>query len=250
MIDIKTQTHIAVLIEKINYLFNSIQHGGGMVNKIDKDLMMGYVRELYEVTMSLQPDLPQPTNPYQQQSFYPQNLQQQPPPPPPQQQMPPYQSPSYQNMPPPINEGTNYGQPPQENVPGNNYGQSIHQSYSNQAQKKTLSDLYTIKTGKEKRSVNERLNTTKTELADKLKKAPIKDLKVFIGLNKRFSYINFLFNNNSRLYDEAIDKINGSKNYEEAMNYIESELVPKFKWHAEDETVSEFYNIVERRFLM
>ncbi len=253
MIDKKTQTQIDVLIEKISYLFNSIQQSGGVVNKIDKDLMMGYVRELYEATMSLQPDTPQQQmpppqlmNPYQQQQpIYPQNPQQLP------HQMPPYQNPLYQNPPPQTNENRNYSQqPPQENTPINGHGQSIHQSYSSQEQKKTLADLYSIKTGKEKQSVNERLNTSKTELADKLKKSPIKDLKVFIGLNKRFSYINFLFNNNTRQYDEAIDKINGSANYEAAMNYIDSELIPKYKWKAEDETVAEFYNIVERRFLM
>lgn len=251
MIDKKTQTQIDVLIEKISYLFNSIQQSGGIVNKIDKDLMMGYVRELYEATMSLQPDMPQQQmppqqmNPYQhQQTIYPQTPQQIP------QQIPPYPNTPYQNPPQQTNENPNYRHhPPQEN-PVNGHGQSIHQSYSSQEQKKTLADLYTIKTGKEKQSVNERLNTSKTELADKLKKAPIKDLKVFIGLNKRFSYINFLFNNNTRHYDEAIDKINGSANYEAALNYIDSELIPKYKWKIEDETVSEFYNIVERRFLM
>lgn len=253
MADIKTQTKIAVLIEKINYLFQSIQQHGGAINSIDKDLMMSYVRELYELTMSLQPDNPQQQmpshqiNPYPQQQMYPQNQQQMHPPAQPLPQQP-FQNQGYQVQP---QENNGYHPPQQQtNFPMPGQGQSIQQSYSGMEQKKTLADLYSIKTGKEYPSVNERQTTAKTELADKLKKTPIKDLKVFIGLNKRFSYINFLFNNNSRLYEEAIEKINSSKNYDEALSYIESEIAPKFKWQLEDEMVVEFYNIVERRFLI
>ena len=51
--DIKIQTKISVLLEKINYLQQSIAQNGGVVNKVDKDLLVNYVRELYELSLSI-----------------------------------------------------------------------------------------------------------------------------------------------------------------------------------------------------
>ncbi|GDX51623.1 hypothetical protein LBMAG27_06700 [Bacteroidota bacterium] len=277
MADIKTETKISVLIEKVNYLFQSIQFNNGVINKIDKDLLLNYVRELYELTLSLPVDHPQSSMtqqfpPQYQQPQQPQQYYQQPSAPPPQQYIPPLQQPA----PPPVESPK-----PQQQIPtvpltngaqngngnGNgtnsngarysnnddailksNPGQSLNQSYSGKGTQKTVSDIYSAQGSKP--TVNEKLNQPHTELNDKLRKAPIKDLKTFIGLNKRFSYINFLFNNDARLYDESIEKINNSSNYDEAMDYIENSLRNRLHWNTQDEMVAEFYNIVERRFLV
>jgi hypothetical protein len=272
MADIKTETKISVLIEKINYLFQSIHLNNGAINKIDKDLLLNYERELYELTLSLpvdQPQVQQMPQQFQQPNYYqPQQppLQQQynPPPvynPPPAQQAPLQQQapPPQQQMPPPIVPNQNMngqngnmngnGQSHSENGNQNqNNGQSIQQNYSGRAPQKTVSDIYANSGAKQ--TVNDKLNQPHNELNDKLRKAPIKDLKTFIGLNKRFSYINFLFSNDARLYDESIEKINNSSNYDEAMSYIESTLGNRLHWNQQDEMVAEFYNIVERRFLV
>ncbi len=283
MADIKIETKISVLIEKINYLFQSIQFNNGVINKIDKDLLLNYVRELYEMTLSLPVDHPQ-ANVMQQ--FPPQYQQPTAPPPPPQQYYQQQQAPPPQQYIPPVQHlQPPAQQPPQEieqpkpqqvaptsplangaqngnGVNGNgthyatnddavlknNPGQSINQVYSGKGTQKTVSDIYSAKGAKP--TVNEKLNQPHTELNDKLRKAPIKDLKTFIGLNKRFSYINFLFNNDARLYDESIEKINTSTNYDEAMDYIENSLRTRLLWNTQDEMVAEFYNIVERRFLV
>ena len=78
---------------------------------------------------------------------------------------------------------------------------------------------------------------------------PIKDLKTFIGLNKRFSYINFLFGNDANMYDEAIEKLNNSGSKQVAMDYLNNHLGPRLKWTSENEMVAEFYALVERRYL-
>ncbi len=283
MADIKIETKISVLIEKINYLFHSIQFNNGEINKIDKDLLLNYVRELYELTLALPVDHPQanvmqqfppqyqqPTAPPQQQYYQPQQpppqqyIPQQPPPPVTPQQAPLPQQPLQQEQPkiqqPPSPVYTNgaqvNGNNGSANGNGTHYpnkenpvpGQSLNQAYSSKGPQKTVSDIYSAQGAKP--TVNEKLNQPHTELNDKLRKAPIKDLKTFIGLNKRFSYINFLFNNDSRLYDESIDKINNSSNYDEAMDYIENTLRNRLHWNTQDDMVAEFYNIVERRFLV
>jgi len=261
MADIKIETKISVLIEKINYLFHSIQMNGGSINKIDKDLLLNYVRELYELTLAIpadqQPNMMQQLPPQYQQPQYqqpmqqlaPQQMQQQPIPQQPIQQ--PQYFPPQQQMPSQINNALQQGyqQPPNPSEeilhPA---GPSIQQSFSGKQQQKTVADIYSTQSAKQ--TVSEKIGKPQRELADKLRKTPIKDLKVFIGLNKRFSYINFLFNNDSRLYDEAIEKINGAPNYDEAMDYIENTLKQRLHWNQTDEMVMEFYNIVERRFLV
>ncbi len=286
MADIKTETKISVLIEKVNYLFQSIQFNNGVINKIDKDLLLNYVRELYELTLSLPVDHPQanliqqfppqyqqPQQQPPQQQYYQQSSAPQPQPyiPPVQQSAPP---PVQQNVPPqveqpklqqqiptmPLTNGAQNGNGMNGNGNGThrpntdnavlktNPGQSLNQSYSGKGTQKTVSDIYSEQGAKP--TVNEKLNQPRTELNDKLRKAPIKDLKTFIGLNKRFSYINFLFNNDARLYDESMEKINNSSNYDEAMDYIENALRNRLHWNTQDEMVAEFYNIVERRFLV
>ncbi|NBC09512.1 MAG: hypothetical protein GVY26_20160 [Bacteroidetes bacterium] len=37
-----------VTLDKINSLFNSLQHDGGKVSSIERDLMLSYVKQLYE----------------------------------------------------------------------------------------------------------------------------------------------------------------------------------------------------------
>jgi len=279
MADIKTETKISVLIEKINYLFHSIQFNNGIINKIDKDLLLNYVRELYELTLALPIDHPQvnvmnqfppqyqqPQQPQQPQQYYQQPPSAQPPqqyiPPAPSIPQQPIEQPKPQNPTVSLNNGNQNGNGSNGSTNGNgahylknnensgehNSGQSINQAYSGKGAQKTVSDIYSNLGSRP--TVNEKLNQPHTELNDKLRKAPIKDLKTFIGLNKRFSYINFLFNNDSRLYDESMEKINNSSNYNEAMDYIENTLRNRLHWNTQDEMVAEFYNIVERRFLV
>src|SRR6476620_4060763 len=84
--DIKVQTKISVLLEKIHYLNLSIQQQGGTVGKVDKDLLTNYVRELYETVLTLPVTVPGYPDPnylpqqgYHQPVYQPQQQQQYPP---------------------------------------------------------------------------------------------------------------------------------------------------------------------------
>lgn len=284
--DIKIQTKISVLLEKIQYLNQGIQQQGGAVSKLDKDLLTNYVRELYEMvlTMPVQtPGYPDPT--YLQQNGYHQPVY----PSGPQPSSPSYAPPQNQNgfFPPnaspignqpsvqqqqPQPEYTQNGQQPyvnghngqngyynggqtngatQQQEPLPHAPSGINPAFTLTNGKRTLSESIRIKTAEtEKPSLNEQFkNNESRDLAANMQLTPIKDLKNYIGLNKRFSYINFLFANDANLYDEAIEKLNTSGGSETAMDYLNNHLRPKLKWSDDNEMVAEFYQLVERRYL-
>lgn len=274
--DIKIQTKISVLLEKIHYLNLSIQQQGGTVGKVDKDLLTNYVRELYETVLMLQvqnPGYPDPN--YMQQSGYHQpvyapQLPYSSPEPPQSYQTPPNgfsppnaspignqpQQPNFSQFAPqqqtPLNGNGNgngnYSQPP--NGTPQPQQQPLNQSFSFSNGKRTLSESIRIKTGEtEKPSLNDQFRKDDKQLHGQMQVSPIKDLKTFIGLNKRFSYINFLFGNDANLYDEAIEKLNTSGSKQSAFDYLNNHLRPKLKWTDDNELVEEFFALVDRRYL-
>lgn len=85
-------------------------------------------------------------------------------------------------------------------------------------------------------------------LASKLAKQPISDLKSAIGINQKFLFMNDLFAGEHDAYHDLIDKINGMSNESEALEYIQSEIVNKYAWDMESVSVGRFLNLVSRRF--
>jgi hypothetical protein len=97
-------------------------------------------------------------------------------------------------------------------------------------------------------SLNDRLNMQQHEISDRLKDAPIGDLKKAIGVNERFLYLNELFRNDDINYDKSIKTINAFSNYEEAELWIRKELKLRLGWDDNYNTVKQFYDLVRRRF--
>jgi hypothetical protein len=97
-------------------------------------------------------------------------------------------------------------------------------------------------------TLNERLATTRNELADQLGAAPIKDLRKAIGLNDRFVFINELFRGDETMYDRSIKTINNFAIYAEAQYWMERELKVKLGWDNGKSVTQEFYALVRRRF--
>jgi len=102
----------------------------------------------------------------------------------------------------------------------------------------------------EKRSLNEKLSLSQTDksIADKLKKNPIKDLKVSIGINEKFKFINELFEGNLQKYDDGLAKLNSFSNYEEAYKYLLF-LKKESGWGDENEAYLLLSELVSRRYL-
>lgn len=251
--DISIQTKIAVLVEKINYLNQSIIQNGGVVSKVDKDLLVNYVRELYELTLGLPVQMPQ--YPPQAYPYADPNAPAYPnyPPPPPVQpyayppnpaaQVPPVHPPV---VPPPSNindAGAKIDQPAKSSA-------ELNATFKFSSGRRSLSDTIKIRTAADKPSINENFKREEKDIASKMQLTPIKDLKTFIGLNKRFSYINFLFGNDATLYDEAINFLNNCDSYETAKQYVNTHLQPKLNWSDDNEMVTEFKTLIERRYLV
>jgi hypothetical protein len=91
-------------------------------------------------------------------------------------------------------------------------------------------------------------NTGET-VSHKMHHNPIKDLKGAIGINEKFLFINKLFEGNSQLYNEAIERINNSSSISSARQIINEELQPKYDWQLDNEPAKEFLELVERRFI-
>lgn len=217
--DSKTTVKISVLVEKISYLLNSIQ-SQGQVNKIDKDLMVGYVKELYETTLQLQT---------MEQSLPPQNYN-----------APQSNNGYYQNG----NQQSFQNTSPQ---PSNGNGMNVQNGINNQHSKRSISEMLNAS---DKPSINETMKAGHGGLVDKLKQTPIKELSSYIGLNKRFAFINLLFNTDAMKYDEAINFIDSCATYQDAMSYVQNKLMKEYGWKEDDELLADLCNFILRRFLV
>lgn len=73
----------------------------------------------------------------------------------------------------------------------------------------------------------------------------IKSVRKSLNLNDTFRYRKFLFGGNQLLMSSTIDAIDQMGSLKEAMDYLNSH----FEWNAEDESVSDFFSLIEARFI-
>lgn len=104
------------------------------------------------------------------------------------------------------------------------------------------------------------LNDEDVDLNDKLKQnddlplrkklglKPIADLRAEIGIGKKFEYINFLFNGDSKAYETAIDELNSVGSAESAKQKL-NVYASVYQWDLEEKTIIKFVELVERRYL-
>ncbi|MBA3646940.1 MAG: hypothetical protein H0W62_00050 [Chitinophagales bacterium] len=216
---------ISLLTAKINNLLDSIRKNNGQFTSIDKDLIAGYTRELYELVLTIQ-TVNQPL----QNNFEP--IQK-------------------EEMKIDINRTKSNGiKDKREDFLNGKQEISFNKlpPYPEEAfQKKSIAEVYAEKN--DRGTLNEKYKKQNGELADRLKQTPIKDLKGYIGLNKRFTFINSLFNGDEKYYEEVISKLNSSRNYEEAILYVQTKLMNKLEWNASDPLVADFFHLILRRYL-
>lgn len=97
-------------------------------------------------------------------------------------------------------------------------------------------------------SLNDRLKEKKTEVMEKLKDSPVKDLRKAVGINDRFVFINDLFRGDEAMYERSIKTINSFSIYAEAEYWITRELKVKLGWDKNSAVVQHFDQLVKRRF--
>jgi len=88
------------------------------------------------------------------------------------------------------------------------------------------------------------------ELSEKLSITPIKDLNTAMGINDRFLTVNELFGGDSSAFKDCVDHINKMESYEEAKSYLLSETAQKYDWSTAErlKKAAGFITLVQRRF--
>lgn len=86
-----------------------------------------------------------------------------------------------------------------------------------------------------------------TRLSDQLQRKSLDDLRVSIGLNERFTFINSLFNGDQKSFYGAIDTLNSATSYSSAQVELEN-LQATYGWNRTDSHLIELSELVKRRF--
>lgn len=97
-------------------------------------------------------------------------------------------------------------------------------------------------------SLNDNFKKTDGSMAAKFTKAAIEDLKEHIGINRKFLYINELFDGDSATYNNTLSDLNSCESAESAMKIVDR-LKNTYAWSSENSTVSGFVELVERRYI-
>ena len=115
---------------------------------------------------------------------------------------------------------------------------------THQSNGKELNDII----GQNGLSLNDRLKTEQTELAEVLTESPIRDLKKGIGINDRYVFLNELFRGDEAMYERSIKTINAFRILPEAEYWMDRELKVKLGWDDGKTITQHFYQLVRRRF--
>ncbi|MBL7923518.1 MAG: hypothetical protein JNL88_04905 [Bacteroidia bacterium] len=111
---------------------------------------------------------------------------------------------------------------------------------------KTLAGNYTAH-----ETLGDKITKSKTDrsLSEKLQQQALADLKLSIGINERFAFINELFSGNQQLYHQSIDRINGLMDYQDARKMLHDELATALNWKTDSQRFLQFDELVRRRFM-
>jgi hypothetical protein len=90
------------------------------------------------------------------------------------------------------------------------------------------------------------------ELSEKLSMMPIGDLRKAFGINEKIFTVNELFGSDMKYFDQVISELNEMASFNEAKNYVLRNLVSRFKWDEKPnhKKVETFIRTIRRRYLI
>lgn len=111
--------------------------------------------------------------------------------------------------------------------------------------KSEISDL-----SRETVTLNDSLrNLEKTGIAEAIQSRTVAaPFKTLVPMHYRFTFINSLFDGNQEAWAEAVERIDSTSAFEEAVRLLRSEYAARFKWEEKEDNVSILFNYVERKF--
>lgn len=229
-----------ILLEKINALWRSINATPGPVSAIERDLMLSYIRQLYNVFLDFNQlqALPAVPPPPRQQPVS------QPAPVPPVVEVPVVEAPP---APSPVQPEP--ARPPVETPAPAPQPQVVVPPPPPKPQVATP-----VQTPPPARSAGayEGLFNSKpsNDLSDKLSKQPIADLTKAFAINDKLLYANDLFGKDANLFAENVRHLNSLGSFENAKSHL-IQLAQQHRWMDEErvETAQAFVQLVQRRYL-
>lgn len=95
-------------------------------------------------------------------------------------------------------------------------------------------------------SLNDRLKSASTvEIHKKLSSKPLKEL---IDLNKKFVFLNELFQGDFAVFSDAIARIDSFSEFTMAESFVKMEYATKYKWDESTQSVRLFYKLMRQKF--
>jgi hypothetical protein len=227
------QDQIKLLIKKIKRIYQDISESPGTVSNIERDLLLQYIRDLYEAASSIKSESRKSNEP---------NFEI----PPLQQVKEVMENPANQA---PAEIGTVEVEA-QETKPAETPTPKPVEIEAEQQppvlepeaeiQETTTDDvsdkLFDLKVG--------------SDLSDLLSQQKIVDIGKHLGINDRILIVNELFGGNSEDFNLAIQELNTCSSPDEAKTYISSTLATKYGWHEKNrlDTAKSFIRLVLRKF--
>lgn len=102
---------------------------------------------------------------------------------------------------------------------------------------------------REQVTLNDRLKReSPATLLDRHQQTRIQSIKSAISLNQRFLFTAELFGGDSSTFNQALSELDQSADYPSAMHLLTEKYAQKYTWQADSEIVTEFYEIVRRKF--
>lgn len=101
---------------------------------------------------------------------------------------------------------------------------------------------------KEQKTLHEQLAQRPAPTIAELHQHKIDSLKKFITLNQKFMFVRELFSGNHDAYHSALEKLEQCDSLETAQAILNRDYIGKYNWNMEGEEVSEFMDILIKRF--
>ncbi|MGB0423094.1 MAG: hypothetical protein ACPGED_02170, partial [Flavobacteriales bacterium] len=127
--------------------------------------------------------------------------------------------------------------------------QEVEPEVSKETQVDEVDELQVVEkeTKKEKKVIAKAKKEEAGSLAEKLEKSPIDNLKSAIGLNRKFQFINTLFEGDNEKYDASIKLLNQDQTLKEARDWVSSNVPQSFEDEDDAMVLEAFIDLVERR---
>jgi len=101
----------------------------------------------------------------------------------------------------------------------------------------------------ERRTLNDTFEEVdKNTLVQELQFAKITNLKESLSVNQKFMFINKLFDGDSAMFHEALNRIETLGSAEEAIAVLQTDFTVSSSWDQESDEVVEFMELLDRRF--